>query len=101
MKPYFYITIAIIFTMVVTHSAHSAICFNTGNYNGTNDSTIIIQLENNWAKALMNKDETLFRKYITSDFIYTENDKLYSSEEVLQSLLNTADVVENAYNEDM
>lgn len=69
-------------------------------YNGS-DSIIIIQLENNWAKALIKKDEEAFKKYLAADFFYTENENLYTREEVLQSLLSVTDVVEDAFNEDM
>ncbi len=69
-------------------------------YNGS-DSVIIIQLENNWAKALIKKDEEAFKKYLAADFFYMENENLYTREEVLQSLLSVTDVVEDAFNEDM
>jgi ketosteroid isomerase-like protein len=66
-----------------------------------NDSTIIIQLENDWAKALVNRDEAVFNKLLAADFFYTENDKMYSRAEVIQSVISIAEKVESAYNEDM
>ena len=39
-----------------------------------NDSADIIQFENNWCKALINKDESICRRYLSDNFIY-KNDK--------------------------
>lgn len=66
-----------------------------------NDSADIIQFENNWCKALINKDESICRRYLSDNFIYTENDKQYSREEVIQSVLSPSETVENSQNEGM
>lgn len=67
----------------------------------SNDSTVIIQLENDWAKALVVRDETAFNKLLAPDFFYTENEKMYSRAEVIQSVMSVSDTVGSAYNEDM
>ena len=66
---------------------------------GSGDSAILMQLENDWAKGLVNRDTTLFNKLLAADFFYTENDKMYTRAEVIQASL--ADTVQRAYNEDM
>ena len=65
------------------------------------DSTIILKLENDWALALVNRDETVFNKLLADDFFYTENEKMYTRSEVIQSAMSISDTIENAYNKDM
>lgn len=65
------------------------------------DSTFILKLENDWAKALINRDKKLFNQLLAADFFYTENEKLYSRSEVIQSMMAVSDTVEGAYNEGM
>ena len=79
----------------------SAIAFGQQQSRNSIDSTLIIRLENDWAKALINRDETVFNKLLATDFFYTENEKLYSRNEVIQSAMSVSDTVSNAYNEDM
>jgi ketosteroid isomerase-like protein len=50
---------------------------------------------------LINRDEKVFNKLLAGDFIYTENEKMYSRTEVIQSVMSVMDTVNNAYNEDM
>ena len=65
------------------------------------DSTKLQRLENDWAKALVTRDESMFNKLLAADFFYTENEKQYSRAEVMQSVMSVADTVNSAYNEDM
>ena len=79
----------------------SSIAFAQHKKTNSSDSTLIIQLENDWAKALIIRDETVFNKLLATDFFYTENEKLYSRTEVMQSVMSVSDTIANAYNEDM
>ena len=79
----------------------SAIVFGQQWKKHSSDSTLIIQLENDWAKALINRNETVFNKLLAADFFYTENEKLYSRYEVIQSVMSVSDTIVNAYNDDM
>ena len=79
----------------------SVIAFGQQQRRNSIDSTLILQLENDWAKALINRDETVFNKLLATDFFYTENEKLYSCNEVIQSAMSVLDTVSSAYNEDM
>ncbi len=72
-----------------------------GQKENSSNSTLIIQLENDWAKALINRDKGVFNRLLAADFFYTENEKLYSRTEVIQSMTSVSDTVESAYNEDM
>ncbi|MBL8006872.1 MAG: nuclear transport factor 2 family protein [Ignavibacteria bacterium] len=74
---------------------------NTVIPDGRNDSASIIRLENDWAEALINRDDQKFNQLLSDDFIYTENDKMYSRSEVLEFLMSPSETVEKAYNEDM
>ena len=67
----------------------------------TGDQSVVLQLEEDWAKALVNKDEKVFNKLLADDFIYTENEKMYPRAEVLKSVMSEAETVSSAYNEDM
>ena len=66
-----------------------------------NDTTVILRLENDWASALIIRDESVFNKLLAADFFYTENEKLYSRAEVIQSVMSVMDTVNSAYNQDM
>ena len=65
------------------------------------DSTLILQLENDWAHALVQRDNKVFSKLLAEDFFYTENEKMYTRKEVLESAMSVSDTVLNAHNEDM
>ncbi len=66
-----------------------------------NDSALIIKLENDFADAVVKKDKAAINELISEDFIYTENEKMYSRSEVIQSFLSPTDIIESAYNEDL
>lgn len=65
------------------------------------DSALILKFENDFAKAVINRDEAMTNKLISDDFIYTENENMYSRSDVIQSFLSVSDVIESAYNEEM
>ena len=79
----------------------SSIVFGQQQKTNSNDSTLILQLENDWAKALIKRDEAVFNKLLAADFFYTENEKLYSRAEVIQSVMSVSETIASAYNEDM
>src|SRR6478672_3805702 len=88
----------LLFTIAV--SIAGIVCGQKQNHNSGHE-TLILQLENDWAKALVNRDETVFDKLLAADFFYTENDKLYTRSEVIQSVMSVSDTIVSAYNEDM
>jgi ketosteroid isomerase-like protein len=62
---------------------------------------LIINLENDWTKALENRDATIFDKLLAKDFFYTENEKMYTRAEVVQSAISVSDTIARAFNEGM
>lgn len=78
----------------------SSYSFEPGKYS-RNDSALIVKLENDFANAVVNRDEAAINKLISEDFIYTENEKMYSRSEVIQSFLSATDTIESAYNEEL
>jgi len=66
-----------------------------------NDSTLLLQLEDSWAKALVKRDSITFQKILAEGMVYTENDQIYSRDTVLFYVTYGPDTVEAAYNQDM
>lgn len=67
----------------------------------SSDSALIIKLENDWAKALIARDKKTVNQLLADDFIYTENEKMYSRAEVTAAAISETERIETAYNEDM
>ena len=61
----------------------------------------LIRLENQWAAGLVKRDRALFDKLLAPKFVYTENDKLMTREDVLNDVSNSPDTVTAAHNEGM
>lgn len=92
------LSIAILFLSIIN-------CFSQITLNAQNeteiDSAIIVKLENDWANAMVAHDQSVFNNLLADDFIYTENEKMYSRAEVMQTLMADSVTVEKAYNEGM
>ena len=50
---------------------------------------------------MVKKDFKVFNQLLAGDFLYTENEKMYTRDEVLQSVMSTSETIFKAYNEDM
>ena len=61
----------------------------------------LLQLEDSWATALVKRDAAVFRRLLAQGFVYTEDDKLMSREDVLREVASGSDTVTAAHNEDM
>ena len=79
----------------------SSFLFGQKNKSNITDSTTILKLENDWAIALVHRDENVFNKLLADDFFYTENEKMYTRSEVLQSAMSVSDTIVSAFNKDM
>ena len=64
------------------------------------EARILLNLENDWCKGLVNRDVTMFRKLMAPGFIYTENARVMSRDSVIKSVLS-GDRVERAVNQYM
>jgi len=65
------------------------------------EAAILLKLEDSWAVALVRRDGTTFRRLLADGFVYTENDRTSTRDEVLREAEAGADRVEAAHNEDM
>lgn len=61
----------------------------------------LLQLEDGWASALVHRDTAFFRRTLAAGFVYSEDDRTFTREEVLRDLLNPSDTVSEAHNEAM
>lgn len=61
----------------------------------------LIRNEDGWAAALVKRDGAYFRRMLAPKFVYTEDAKLMTREEVLHDAIAGADTVTAAHNEDM
>ena len=61
----------------------------------------LVRLENQWAAGLVKRDRALFDKLLAPKFVYTENEKLMTREDVLNDVSSGPDTVTAAHNEGM
>ncbi len=64
------------------------------------EARTLLKLEDDWCKGLVNRDTMMFRKLLAPGFIYTENAKMISRDDVIKSVV-TGDKVERAWNQYM
>jgi hypothetical protein len=62
---------------------------------------VLLRLEDEWALALIHRDGGVFRRLLADRFIYTEDDRTMSRDDVLHDVVAGADTVQAAHNEDM
>jgi ketosteroid isomerase-like protein len=63
------------------------------------DERTLLRLEDSWASALVRRDGATFRRLLADGFVYSENDRTSTREEVLRDI--GAETVTAAHNEDM
>jgi ketosteroid isomerase-like protein len=101
MKKIFIIIILIVSVSYLPVKVLSGSSPSENNNKISGDSALIIKLENDFSNAIVNRDEAKINILISDEFIYTENENMYSRSEVIQSFLSVSDVIESAYNEDL
>ncbi len=67
---------------------------------------VLLRLEDDWALALIHRDGAVFRRLLADRFIYTEDDRTMSRDDVLHevvagTVVAGTDSVKAAHNEDM
>jgi Domain of unknown function (DUF4440) len=62
---------------------------------------VLLRLEDEWALALVHRDGAVFQRLLADRFIYTEDDRTMSRDDVLHEVVAGADTVMTARNEDM
>ena len=65
------------------------------------DTTALVKLEDDWARALVRRDTVVFQRLLAPGFVYSENDQTMTRADVLKSVGSGTDTVEAAANEDM
>jgi ketosteroid isomerase-like protein len=61
----------------------------------------LFALEEDWTRALIQRDAATFDRLLAPDFVYTENDQVMNKEELIRAVVSGSDTVESAWNEDM
>jgi len=65
------------------------------------EARALLQLEDDWALALVRRDATVFRRLLADGFIYTEDDRTVGRDDLLRDIVAGPDTVEAAHNEEM
>jgi len=65
------------------------------------DTRALLQLEDDWATALVQRDRVVFERLLADGFVYTENDQTMDRATVLNSVVAGSDTVVAAHNESM
>src|SRR6476660_5229699 len=61
----------------------------------------LIRNEDGWAAALVKRDGAYFQRMLAPGFVYTEDAKLMTRDDVLRDAISGTDTVTAAHNEDM
>src|SRR4051812_41094936 len=61
----------------------------------------LLRTEDGWAAALVKRDAAYFRRNLAPGFVYTEDAKLMTRDQVLRDAVSTTDTVTAARNEGM
>lgn len=67
----------------------------------TADTSILVALENDWAEAVVKRDDAFFRRTLAPGFVYSEDGRTISRDDLLRDLTTGTDTVENAHNDEM
>jgi hypothetical protein len=65
------------------------------------DSLALVRLEDGWAQALVKRDGAFFSRTLAPGFVYTEDNRLMTRDEVIHEAITGADTVTAAHNEGM
>ena len=65
------------------------------------DARAVLRLEDQWTAALVRRDGAAFRSLLAPGFVYTENDRLMTRDELLREIVGGSDTVTAARNEGM
>ena len=65
----------------------------------TADERAVLDLEEAWAKAVVKRDATTFKRLLASGFTYTEDDRMQNGAELTRDIVSGTDTVTEARNE--
>ena len=63
------------------------------------DERAVLDLEEAWAKAVVKRDAATFRKMLAPGFVYTEDDRMQTGDQLLKDITTGTDTVTEARNE--
>ena len=63
------------------------------------DERAVLDLEEAWAKAVVKRDAATFRKILAPGFVYTEDDRMQTGDQLLKDITTGTDTVTEARNE--
>jgi ketosteroid isomerase-like protein len=61
----------------------------------------IAALEEEWIKAVIRRDAGAFNRMLASDFVYTEDDRVYNKDQLIKEATTGSDTVTSGRNEDL
>jgi ketosteroid isomerase-like protein len=61
----------------------------------------IAALEDEWIKAVVRRDAMAFNRLLAPDFVYTEDDRVYTKEQLIKEVTTSSDTVTSGRNEDL
>ena len=67
----------------------------------TADERAVLDLEEAWARAVVKRDAATFRKLLARGFVYTEDDRMQTGEQLLHDITTGTDTVTEARNEQL
>jgi ketosteroid isomerase-like protein len=67
----------------------------------TTDERTVLDLEDAWAKAVVKRDAATFKRLLAPGFIYTEDAKTFTGEELTREIVSGTDTVTDARNEEL
>jgi ketosteroid isomerase-like protein len=68
---------------------------------GSSVEDVLRRYEDGWTDALVKRDAAYFRRMLAPGFVYTEDAKLMSRDDVLRDAVSSTDTVTASRNEDM
>lgn len=61
----------------------------------------IAVLEDDWIRAVVRRDAAAFNRLLATDFVYTEDDRVYTKEQLIKEVTTSSDTVTSGRNEDL
>jgi len=81
--------------------AASATADSTDNRGAADDDRALLELEDQWAAAVVKRDSVTFERLLAPGFVYSEDDRTMTRDQVLREIVSGADTVRSAHNEEM
>lgn len=67
----------------------------------TADERAVLELEDAWARAVVKRDAATFTKLLAPGFIYTEDARTYTADELVRDIVSGKDTITEARNEEL